>query len=343
MTEKTINKAGKIRNYLIVAGCALLIGVNILTFITFPRLMAPVAIIISNVVTMLITAVAFRPVSRLIESQAEARQTELLERVLKEKELEEKVVMLEAENEELVSKLDTRDQTAAQPVAINYTFKLEQLEFAKKGYVVKEIDLNRLDSEKYTVPSNRWENIKALVGDPGEKKIQYIHKFYYKVSIGLDFAKIKYRIEDGNVIFQGVKFAKLHDISSELVPDKGDIERCEILSVSGGKAGIINDKSFADLKKTFSDEQEQTVKDNLEMEMINLCQMYTEVFRESMRKRYPSVLFVESIDDSDRTWYTLNGTQDRQVAEIASSMLMLTSVIGQTKSIEEQTLNQISM
>ena len=47
--------------------------------------------------------------------------------------------------------------------------------------------------------------------------------------------------------------------------------------------------------------------------------------------------FVESIDDSDRSWYALrDGGSYRMVRDIAANMLMLTNVMNETKQIEEQ-------
>ena len=341
LTRIEMSKAEHAKNYILVAGCALLIGLNIAVFIFFPGLLHPIAIVLSNVITVLLTVLAFRPVSKLMDSELEAKQKELAARIEEQKALESKVSRLEIENQELTSQLDTREQTESIPTAINYTFKLEQMEFAKKGYVVKEDFLEKLDPERYRLPELNWWTV--FIGESGEKKILYIHKFYYKVAIGIDFAKIKYSMDGSRLLFSGVKFTKLHDISSELETDHGDIERCEILQVDGDKTDIKHDKAFNDLKKTYCEEQEKSVKENLDVEVANLCQMYTDVFRDSIQERYHNIDFVESIDDSDRNWYVLNGTTDREVADVAANMLMLTSLMGKTQAIEENTLNQLTM
>ena len=300
LTRIEMSKAEHAKNYILVAVCALLIGLNIAVFIFFPGLLHPIAIVLSNVITVLLTVLAFRPVSKLMDSELEAKQKELAARIEEQKALESKVSRLEIENQELTSQLDTREQTESIPTAINYTFKLEQMEFAKKGYVVKEDFLEKLDPDRY-------------------------------------------RMDGSRLLFSGVKFTKLHDISSELETDHGDIERCEILQVDGDKTDIKHDKAFNDLKKTYCEEQEKSVKENLDVEVANLCQMYTDVFRDSIQERYHNIDFVESIDDSDRNWYVLNGTTDREVADVAANMLMLTSLMGKTQAIEENTLNQLTM
>lgn len=328
------------KNYLLIAACALLAGVNIAAFLFFPGLLHPVAIVLSNVITMVVTGLAFKPISHLLDDEAQARQKELARKLEQQKALELKVGRLEIENKELASRLDTKEQAGNLPSAIHYTFKLEQMEFAKKGYIVKEDSLDNLDPEKYRLPELSWW--KVFLGESGEKKIQYIRKFYYKVAIGLDFTKIRYRLDAGKVLFSGVRFTKLHDISSELVKDEGDIDSCQILKVDGDRTDILHDKAFSGIKKTYCDEQERSVKESLASEAGTLCQLYSDVFRESIIRMHPNVEFVDEIEESDKGWSVLNGTTDRLVAQVASNMLMLTSVIGKAQAIEESTLNQLA-
>jgi len=327
------SSTARLKDTAIVVACALLIGINIAVFIFFPGLMHPVAIVLSNVITLVITVLAFSPVSNLLGLQVRKKEKELLERLREQQALEDKVSELEVENQELSSRLDTRDQTAGMTQALNYTFKLEQMEFAKKGYVVKEEPLDRLDPARYRLPEMNWWTV--FIGESGEKKIQYIHKFYYKAAIGIDFAKVKYALDGNRILFCGVRFDKLHDISSELRPDEGDIDRCHIISVDGSRTDIKHDKAFNGIKKTYCEEQEREVKESLEKEVGNLCNLYTDIFRDTMQKRYPQVGFVDSIEDSTMNWSILNGNTNAGVAEIASNMLMLTNVLGKTQSAGE--------
>ena len=66
--------------------------------------------------------------------------------------------------------------------------------------------------EKFAVPDRRffetvWED--SILKTPSVRKILYIHKFYYKVTLGMDFSKIMYTYDDGKVLFNGVRFEKL--------------------------------------------------------------------------------------------------------------------------------------
>ena len=83
--------------------------------------------------------------------------------------------------------------------------------------------------------------------------------------------------------------------------------------------------------------QDAETRESLENEVETLCQQYTAIFRRNIQSRFPQVAFVESIEDSDRSWYALrDGGQYRMVRDIAANMLLLTNVMGETKQIEEQ-------
>ena len=80
---------------LAVAMCALLIVVNVAFFALFPRLLAPMAVVFSNGVTVLLAFLAFRPASRLLQGMLEKRQEELLAKVEEERALRDQVAQLE--------------------------------------------------------------------------------------------------------------------------------------------------------------------------------------------------------------------------------------------------------
>ena len=51
----------------VAAVCILLIAVNILGFMLFPRLAAPIAIVLSNVITLILTFLAFKPLNNWLQ------------------------------------------------------------------------------------------------------------------------------------------------------------------------------------------------------------------------------------------------------------------------------------
>lgn len=342
-TRLGLDRKKVVTSYFVLGVCILLMAVNVGSFIFFPRLMAPLAILLSNAITLILAVIAFRPINALVENLLEKRQQELLEQQQKEVELEKKVGLLESRNRELENRLDTRAQTEGMPSEIDFTFKLEQMEYAKKGYVVKEEPLEDYSSDeryKSLIPDvSLWNKMLDTLSmkEKGIRKILYIKKYYYKVSIGIDFSKIKFSFVDDQIFFSGVKFTKLHDISSELQPDPDDIDHCWILNTTDNWAEIKHSAYYDLFKDTYTRMQDAETKESLEAEVESLCGQYTVIFRRNIQTRFPQVAFVESIDDSDRSWYALrDGGSYRMVRDIAANMLMLTNVMNETKQIEEQ-------
>ena len=342
-TRLGLDRKKVVASYTILGICILLMAVNVGSFIFFPRLMAPLAILISNAITLILAIIAFRPINALVENLLEKRQQELIEQQRKEQELQQKVNSLETRNRELENRLDTRAQTEGSPADIDFTFKLEQMEYAKKGYIVKEEPLDAfLGDQRYKdlIPDvSLWNKMldALMMKDQGIRKILYIKKYYYKVSIGIDFSKIKFTFADERILFSGVKFTRLHDISSELEPDSGDIDHCWILNTLDNWAEIKHSAYYDLFKEAYTRMQNAETRDSLEAEVESLCGQYTAVFRRNIQSRFPQADFVESIEDSDRSWYALReGGAYRMVRDIASNMLLLTNVINETKQIEEQ-------
>ena len=321
---------------LILALCIVLVALNVAFFVFFPRLMAPVSIVLSNAITLLLTAIAFRPASTLIQKTLARRQEELLAQAEKEKAMQQRLDLLESEKRELESRLDTRAQTTAASGDLNFTFKLEQMEYAKKGYIVKEENLDALRTD---------ERFRALVPDislldkmlsaiklkeNGVRKILYLRKYYYKVSIGIDFSKVKFSFDGDRILFSGVKFTRLHDISGELTPDPGDINHCWVLDTNEdeGRAEILQSFDYDQLRYTYEDLQELETRKSLDEEAGSLCEQYTSVFRRNIAARFPQVGFVDSIEDSDTTWYALkDGSSYLMVRDVTANMMQLSNVI----------------
>ena len=331
----------KLKNTLWIAGCFLLVGVNVAFFLLFPRLVSGVAIVLSNVITLLLTFLAFKPINDWLQADLLERQQQLIDKLEQDRELERKVDALELENRELTSRLDTRSQTVTLPSQIDYTFKVEQMQYAKQGYVVKEEELDGLDPEKFDIPGRKFLDVlleDSMLRDAAIRKILYIHKFYYKVSLGIDFSKMMYAFDEGRILFWGARFEKLHDISSELEPESGDIDRCDILKITGDRTELRQDKVFDGLKAQYREAQAREVKSGMEEEVGALCDQYTAALHESIRGRFGDrVDFVDSIEDHrDKNWYSLKSGSEPSVREIAANMLMLTTVMNKTQAIGEE-------
>ena len=163
----------------------------------------------------------------------------------------------------------------------------------------------------------------------GHERLKHFH---------VHFSKIMYAFENGTALFYGVRFEKLHDISSELQPDREDIDRCEVLKVTGDKLEIKQDKAFDELKEQYRAAQAEGVRESMEEEVTALCSQYTAALHESIKGRFgDQVDFVDSIEDHrDKNWYALKVTTDQTVKEIAANMLMLTTVMNKTSAIGER-------
>ena len=321
---------------LVLAICILLVAVNIAFFVFFPRLMAPISIVLSNAITLLLTAIAFRPASTLIQNTLAKRQEELLAQAEKEKAMQQRLDLLESENRELESRLDTRAQTSTASGDLNFTFKLEQMEYAKKGYIVKEETLDALrtdDRFRELVPDiGLFDKMLSAMKlkENGVRKILYLRKYYYKVSIGIDFSKVKFSFDGDRILFSGVKFSRLHDISGELTPDPNDINHCWVLDTNDveGRAEILQSFDYDQLRYTYEDMQESETRKSLDEEAGLLCEQYTSVFRRNIAARFPKVGFVDGIEDSDKTWYALKeGASYLMVRDVTANMMQLSNVI----------------
>ena len=316
-----VEKTGLLKSRLCVAGCALLVLCNILGFTLLVEGASALFLIISNALT---------------KKQAELDSKQALEK---------RIEALERENNELVGKLDTRHQTTDMASNISFTLKLEKMEFAKKGYIVKENDLESLMADqKYQdmIPAKGgWTKMMEFLKlkDKGQRKILYIKKAYYKASIGIDFGKIKYAIDGDYIYFAGARFSKLHDISSELEHDPQDIERMIILNETDNEVKVENDPEYGEFIKAYSTVQESQTKEAIETDVEAICSQYTSVLQSNLAKKFKFIRFVrdEEVLGSTLTWYALSeGAADRQVSVVASNMLMLADVIQQTTEAEEQ-------
>lgn len=163
--RSAVNKSRLSTSYLLTAACFLLIACNVAVFLFFPRIAAPLAIILSNAITVLLMLVSIQPINRLIQNEFNEKAKELLEKQEAQQELQERVSFLENRNRELESRIDTWAQTASVPTNVNFTFKLETMTFDKKGYIVKEEPLERFLDD---------------LAHPGDKKVLYIGKYYIR-------------------------------------------------------------------------------------------------------------------------------------------------------------------
>ena len=321
-------------SYLVTSICILLIACNVAAFLFFPKMVASLAIILSNVITVLLMLVAVQPINSLIQHEFALKSRELAEKEKAEKELEQKVVSLESRNRELESRLDTWSQTAAVPSNVSFTFKLETMTFDKSGYIVKEEPLERfLNDPTYKLSYkkgvlerlNKWMDNLA---HPGGKRVLYIGKYYIKASIGLDFTRIKFSTDGRVLTLFGVKFSKLNDLAIDRDPE--EVEHCWLLNEDMDGITTINQSGvYEEFTEIYSRLREQEADQALAAEVDALCEHYTTVFRSNLADRFPGIEFCDHIEDSEATWYSLKDhIQDSRIYPIASNMFLMADVLN---------------
>ena len=330
-------------SYLITAGCFLLIACNVGLFLFFPRLAAPLALILSNVITVILMLVAIQPINKLIQSEFNERAKDLAQQEQARLELQDKVTSLENRNRELESRLDTWAQTASVPANVNFTFKVETMTFDKEGYIVKEEPLSRfLDDPSYKLsdPKGVFNRISKWVdgiAHPGEKKVLYIGKYYVKASIGLDFTKIKFSTDGGKLTLFGVKFCKLNDLAIQ--PDPDEVNHCWLLNENLEGLSINNSELYREFTEAYADIRSREADAALQGEVDALCAHYTAVFRENLAQRFPGIEFSDHIEDSSATWYSLKEhIQDGRIYPIVSNMFLMADVLSSTIGASEPKL-----
>ena len=343
--KSSLERGKVVTSYVVAAFCFLLIAVNVAAFMLFPRIAAPIAIILSNAVTVMLMLFAFRPLNNLLQNAFAKKARELADNEAHERQLTEQVVSLENRNRELSSRIDTWSQTAANPANVNLTFKVETMTYDKSGYIVKEEPLDRfLSDPAYKLPDKKdmIDRIATWVSDlvrPGKKKVLYIGKYYVKASIGIDFTKIKYSVgENGDLTLYGVRFTKLNDLA--IKRDEGDVNHCWLLSEDGENISINKSELYTDFIEVYAAARAQETDRTLEGEVENLCRNYTDAFRTNLRARFPGLEFCDTIEDTDATWYSLkDNISNERMRTIASNMFLMADALSGYISSGEKLLN----
>lgn len=326
-------------SYFITGVCLFLIACNVGLFVFIPHLLLPLAVILSNAITVVLMLVALRPINRLMEREYAKKAEELAARRQEETALRERVVELESANRELERKIDSWTQAAGVPANVNLSFKIETMTYDKSGYIVKEEPLERFLEDPAYGLSNKNGLMDRLgkwldsVSHPGERKVLYIGKYYIKASIGIDFTRIKFSVRDGVLTLFGVRFSKLNDLA--IVRDEDEVNHCWLLNDGLDGTSINRSEFYREFTEVYAEYREQEAHEALEREILGLCDRYTAVFRSNLAGRFPGIAFCDHIEDSTATWYSLKDhMQDSRVFPIASNMLLMADVLSGTTDIQ---------
>lgn len=337
--KAAVDKNKVATSYFLTGVCFFLIACNVGLFVFLPNLLMPLAIILSNAITVVLMLVALRPINRLMEREFAKIAEELVNRQREEDALRERVVELESANKELERKIDSWAQTAGVPANVNLSFKVETMTYDKSGYIVKEEPLERfLEDPAYGLSDkkglmDRFDKWLDSVSHPGERKVLYIGKYYIKASIGIDFTRIKFSVQDGVLTLFGVRFTKLNDLA--IVRDEDEVNHCWLLNEGFDGTTINRSEIYREFTEVYAEYREQEAQEALEREIEGLCDRYTNVFRANLSGRFPGIEFCDHIEDSSVTWYSLKEhMQDQRVFPIASNMLLMADVLSGTTNIQ---------
>ena len=331
--RKSLDKKKMVTSYLLTALCLVLIILNVAAFMYFPRIMSPLAVVVSNAVTVVLMLFAIQPINNLIQNEFGKKAHELLQRENEEQEYRD-----------LESRIDTWSQTAGAPADLQLTFKVETMTYDKTGYIVKEEPLERfLGDPAYKLPDRKVmiDRIATWVNDrlhPGAKKVLYISKYYVKASIGIDMTKIKYAVGEGGALtLYGVKFTKLNDLA--IKRDSGDVNLCWLINDDGENVSVNQSELYTDFVKVYASNRTKETETALEGEVETLCRNCTEAFRTNLAARFPGISFCDSIDETDATWYSLKENfGNEKVRSVATNILLMADALGEYISGAEKML-----
>ena len=111
--RSSLDKGKVTTSYVVTAICAVLVALNIAAFLFFPRIASPIAIVMSNAITILLMLFAIQPINNLIQSEYGKKARALAEKEKAEQDLRDRVVTLESRNHELESRRPTPPPTSA--------------------------------------------------------------------------------------------------------------------------------------------------------------------------------------------------------------------------------------
>ena len=332
------NKGKVVTSYFVTGICFLLIACNVAVFLFIPKIMLPLALILSNAITIVLMLFAMRPINDLLQREFAQKAALLMEQQKEEQTLRDRVAELESRNSELERRMDTWSQAASVPSNLSLSFKLETMTYDKSGYIVKEEPLGRfLEDPAYKLASkkgilDRLTQWMDSLSHPGERKVLYIGKYYIKASIGIDFTRIKFAVQEGTLTLFGVRFTKLNDLA--VVRDDDEVSHCWLLNENRDGTAINQSEFYKEFTQVYAAYREKEAQEALEKEVASLCDRYTEVFRSNLIGRFPGIAFCDHIESSSATWYSLKDhLQDQRVFPIASNMLLMADVLNGTTGI----------
>lgn len=282
---------------------------------------ASVSILVASVLSAILSFVFYKPLAKLLTNAAKGD----INRDLREEQLTDTIAQLESEKRNLQQQLETADQTRTFFSEIKFGRKLEISEVPVMGYVVREESFNSLranyDIAKY-IPTNFWGNTSR---DDNKRSMLLIEKGYHSFTIGIDLENIFYATRGSKVYLSGLEISLLHDISSELSRNSGDVDHCWVITTDDdGRSVIENASKYDKLEQAYRKEQQQIVKSSVLRDIRAKCRHLSEGMKESLRSRYSNLEFVDADERDYRLdWHCISkaGGND-EVRRIVTDMVI---------------------
>lgn len=318
----------------------ILIAVNVGVFIFLPNILAPLAIVLSNTITVLLMVVAFLPMNSLLQDAIKKKEDEIFKRKKEEEELREKVSALENKTRTLSSCLNTWGQIASAPMELTYTHEFTIARPAFDNYIVKEAPLEELledpkfkprDPEGLSEWLDKW---KDKLFHSKDKSVLYIGRHRAKRSIGINLDKVRFAKDGDKIAVYGASITVLSDEKTDSSAD--DVSHCWVLnndrSKKDKKAKVISINTsdmYSDIPEIYAKECIQEAESGFDKQYQLLCEKKTEDFRNLLSKYVPGVVFYDSIEDTSAPWLSLrDSVGDNNLYPVISSISLICNVLS---------------
>lgn len=311
-------------------------------------------ICLSNVITVIITYIAFKLLYPLMDEYATRKYKDIKNQEV----LQDKINERDRIISELKSDIDSMVQSNAMPSSCETVSQLVLLKFHKDGYFVKKDDISHyLSDENFrdlipnTLFGNLMENARNIpgLGDVIPKKltkggvwddanrILFIRKPYYKVSLGIDFKNVKYAIINNTLVFYGVTISKLDNLRVDV--EQEDIDYCLILKETDKGIEIVDSEKFNEFSEAYKSIKISEFEEILNRESQNICTQATAEIRKILKSKFDYIDFIDDVSALKGViqWYSLGkGTNIRHLSEILEYMSSVSESMNNITSVNEK-------
>lgn len=318
---KLQEKTTKLMNSLKLIFCLFLFFANIALFLLVPGFLSPLAVVLSNCITLIIAFFAMKPLYNALKNESQTLKEETAQKEFEALKKQEEIESLRKKINELEDQIDTIEQVGYMPGNVNLTSKWICMEDLKSGYIVKELNINELPDD-ITQPAA----YQLLRIGQNYNKVLYIHKYDNKVQIILDFQQIEYANDGDKLLLYGADI-KQGDTVLSGDNNADSIERCLLLADRDGKVvaakSIEMDADFKQFTTSFTKKQQQELDYGIKVEISKLGECATQKLHSLIEEKFKGrVQFVQEKRES-LEWHYLSTAQDKRALMVGSMISFL--------------------